>query len=228
METELPPPLSRDRELSLRLGGSRLGGPWGGAAPRPADRPSGGRPRASTPEDPLPPAGGWKEQRERRTHPSSGVGLRRPPERAARPPGHMAQSRAEDQRGFVAAEQGASQSAGRGRRDCDCLRREAPGELTGSEGQAGKRGASCAGGVICGKKRQGAALPSQSQSPQKESDRVPGEAPREGEGERGSPGPPARLPVPEARAPAQSPGPSSIPCPPPGGGTPVCSVVPTI
>lgn len=57
----------------------------------------------------------------------------------------MARSRAEDQRGFVAAEQGASQSAGRGRRDCDCLRREAPRELAGSAGQGEGSGVGGAG-----------------------------------------------------------------------------------
>lgn len=62
----------------------------------------------------------------------------------------MARSPAEDQRGFVASEQGASQSAGRGRRACDGFRREnwlrgaGPGEPGG--GRAEGRGSSCSPG----------------------------------------------------------------------------------
>lgn len=156
METKLPLPLSWGPGDVPPVGGPRR---WAlGEALLPAPPPShqGAAQEPAHLRAPLPPVQGWKEQREQRTHPSSGVGLRRPPESAARPPGHMAPSRAEDQRGFVAAEQGASQSAGRGRRACDCLRREAPGDalaLRGrvrgaeEEGQVGK-GPPAAQGVV--------------------------------------------------------------------------------
>lgn len=124
--------------------------PGGALLPAPPPGHQGAAQEPAHLRTPLPPVQGWKEQRERRTHPSSGVGLRRPPESAARPPGHMAPSRAEDQRGFVAAEQGASQSAGRGRRACDCLRREAPGDALAPRGRV--RGAEEEGQV--GKGRQ--------------------------------------------------------------------------
>lgn len=115
-----------------------------------------GCPTAGTPEGPGAgcEAGGTKGAED---SPSGRVGLRRLlPASAARPPGHMARSRAEDQRGFVASEQGASQSAGRGRRDC--LRGRA-----GSEGQgegAGRRGPAGSRGVLSlREKRQGAGFP---------------------------------------------------------------------
>lgn len=127
--------------------------------------------------------------------PSSGVGPRRRLASAARPPGHMARSPAEDQRGFVASEQGASQSAGRGRRACDGFRREnwlrgaGPGEPGG--GRAEGRGSSCSPGsprvrgvyYPCTRsaKEQGSQA---GLSPRRESDTVPREERQEGERER--------------------------------------------
>lgn len=168
-----------------------------------------GRPTPVTPEGPLQPVQGWREQREWRTHPAA-ESARRLLASAARPPGHMARSPAEDQRGFVASEQGASQSAGRGRRDCDCFRREnwlrgaGPGEPR--RGAGGGEGSSCSPGSRTGsrgvlsmhKKHQGAEFPSQPQSPRKESDAAPREELQAGKGARGSPGRTARLPLQES------------------------------
>ena len=126
--------------------------------------------------------------------PSSGVGLRRPPESAARPPGHMARRRAEDQRGFVAEEQGASRSAGRGRRDGDRHgpQREALGGRSSGGGRAAREGAPrqpppprCL--------RDTKEFPRQQEAPPKESGMASGRGRERG---RGSPGSPARPPSP--------------------------------
>lgn len=223
------------RELSRRPGGVQAGGrPWGHAAPGPAPPAIRGCPTAMTPEGPgqRRRAGGNKgseDSPQQRSRP------RRLPESAARPPGHMARSRAEDQRGFVASEQGGSQSgAGRGRRDCSRLRRENRHAGAGrGERRGGRRGEGAPPppprkppgsreALSARKKRGGAEFPSRLGRPQGRS-RGPWEsAPGRREGE-------AHLDV-QPAAPASGPRPHRPQAPPhsPSCPLPGCWVAPRI
>ena len=136
----------------------------------------------------------------------------------------MARSRAEDQRGFVASEQGGSQSsAGRGRRDCNRLqtenRHQGAGQGERRGGQAGRRGSAAApeatrltGALSVRKERGAAEFPSQAQSPQRKVTWPWGRAPGRREEDTHldvQPGCPCQQPVP---APPPGPSPQPFPC----------------
>lgn len=137
----------------------------------------------------------------------------------------MARSRAEDQRGFVATEQGASQSAGRGREGLRLPAKRGSGgnwlrggRARGAEeegAQAEGRDAwlqarnrpGCAGALSVHKEHQGARSAAGLRvTPKRKVTWSPGT-----DRERGAPGRPGTLSLPEILAPAKPPVPSSQP-----------------